>query len=239
MVVVPKFVDMSITDAQTAADEVGLVLKITGEERSDIEPGIVLTQDPVEGETVAGGSEVAITVSIAKGLVTVPDILNLPRNEALQLIVGEGLKVGTETSDFSATVPAGSVISQNPSAGIAVAPETAVDYVLSDGPKPTPSPTPTPTPAPTPTPTPVPTPTPTPAPVNVGAYTCQTVEVAPTLIDADGFTLGSVVSDPGGTDPVPGTWIVTAQDPTAGQKQPAGTAINLTAQDPAIQTVCP
>ena len=100
-----------------------------------------------------------------------------------------------------------------------------MDYVLSDGPKPTPSPTPTPTPtptpAPTPTPTPVPTPTPTPAPVNVGDYTCKTVEVATTLIDADGFSLGSVVSDPAGTDPVPGTWIVTAQDPD-GRSEAAG-----------------
>jgi hypothetical protein len=48
-----------------------------------------------------------------------------------------------------------------------------------------------------------------------------------------------VVSDPAGTDPVPVTWIVTAQDPRAGAKQPVGTAIDLTAQDPATQTVCP
>jgi hypothetical protein len=48
-----------------------------------------------------------------------------------------------------------------------------------------------------------------------------------------------VVSDPAGTDPVPVTWIVTAQDPKAGQKHPVGTSINLTAQDPATQTVCP
>ena len=194
MVEVPRFVDMTITDAQAAADEAGLVLRITGEERSDIEPGIVLAQDPAEGGSVAGGSEVAITVSIAQGLVPVPDIRNLPRNQALQLIVADGLTVGTETSGFSPTVPAGSVISQSPSPGIAVAPETPVDYVLSDGPEPTPSPTPTPAPTPTPTPaptpTPVPTPTPTPAPVNVGDYACKTVEVATTLIDSDGFAHG-------------------------------------------------
>ena len=35
--------------------------------------------------------------------------------------------------------------------------------------------------------------------------------------------MGSVVSDPAGTDPVPDTWIVTAQDPKAGQKHPVGT----------------
>ena len=235
---VPRFVDMTIMDAQAAADTALLVLRVAGsEERTDIEPGIVLTQDPAEGVDVAEGSEVSVTVSVAKDLVTVPDIRNLQRNAALQLIVSEGLTVGTEGSDFSPTVPAGSVISQSPSPGIAVAPETPVDYVLSEGPEPTPSPTPTPTPAPTPTPTP--TPPPTPAPVNVGDYSCTTVEVATTLIDGDGFALGSVVSDPAGTDPVPVTWIVTAQDPRAGQKQPVGTAIDLTAQDPATQTVCP
>ena len=130
------------------------------------------------------------------------------------------------------------MISQSPSAGIAVAPETPVDYVLSEGPEPTPSPTPTPAPTPHAR-RPTPTPTPTPAPVNVGDYVCSTVEVATTLIDGDGFTLGSVVSDPAGTDPVPVTWIVTAQDPKAGAKQPVGTAIDLTAQDPATQIVCP
>jgi hypothetical protein len=118
-----------------------------------------------------------------------------------------------------------------------------VDYVVSKGPEPTPSPTPSPTPTPiptpTPTPTPKPTPTPTPAPVNVGDYTCNTVEVAMTLIDSDGFALGAVTSDPAGTEPVPMTWIVTAQDPRAGLKRAVGTAINLVAQDPATQTVCP
>ena len=115
---VPKFVDMMITDAETAAASAGLVLKVAGgEERDDVEPGTVLTQDPAEGEMVGEGSEVAITVSVARGLVPVPDIRNLPRSEALQLIVSEGLKVGNETSDFSPDVPAGSVISQDPRRG--------------------------------------------------------------------------------------------------------------------------
>ena len=184
---VPSLVDMTVTDAQAAADEEGLVLVITGEERTDIEPGIVLAQDPGEGKPVAGGSEVAVTVSLGKVAVTVPDLRNRPRNEAVQLIENEDLTVGTETSDFSPNVPVGIVISQSPRPGIVVAPQTPVDYVLSDGPEPTPTPTPTPTPAPTPAPTPTPTPTPTPAPANVGDYRCVTVEVATTKIDADGF----------------------------------------------------
>jgi beta-lactam-binding protein with PASTA domain len=233
-VAVPAFVDMTIPDAQAAADAAGLVLVIAGtEERTDVDPDIVLTQDPAAGVPVAEGSEVSVTVSRGKVAVAVPDLRDKPRSEALQLIVQEGLTVGEESKDFSPSVAAGLVMAQNPGPGIVVAPGTSVDYTISEGPEPTPSPTPTPTP------TPVPTPTPTPAPVNVGDYTCNTVEVAKTLIDADTFAVGSIVSDPAGTDPVPDTWIVTAQDPKAGQKQPVGTSINLTAQDPATQTVCP
>ena len=111
--------------------------------------------------------------------------------------------------------------------------------VVSAGPEPTPTPSPTPTPTPSPTPTQVPTPTPTPAPVNVGDYQCVTVEVATNLIDADGFALGTVTSEPAGTDPVPQTWIVIDQAPNPGAKRPIGTAINLVAADPATVTTCP
>ena len=232
VVTVPKFVDLTLVDAQAAADALGITLTITGTvERTDIPADIILTQDPAEGGTVAEGGEVRVTVSRGKVAVAVPDIRAKPRNEALQLIVSNSLTVGTETSVFDPTAPVGTVVAQSPAPGIIVAPGTAVDYSVSKGPEPTPTPTPAPTPKPTPTPTP--------APVNVGDYTCKTVEVATTLIDSDGFALGTVVSDPAGTDPVPATWIVTGQDPKAGQKKALGTPINLTAQDPATQAVCP
>jgi beta-lactam-binding protein with PASTA domain len=243
-VTVPAFVDMKLADAQLEATANQLTIQVTGsEERTDVEPDTILTQDPAEGESVAAGSVVNVTVARGKTAVPVPDIRFKTESEALQLIVGEGLKVGNRTEAFDATAAPGTVASQNPGPGIIVAPNTAVDYVISKGPEPTPSPSPSPTPSPspspTPSPTPKPTPTPTPTPGNVGDYVCKTVEVATTLIDADGFSLGTVVSDPAGTDPVPNTWIVTAQDPTPGKKRAIGAPINLVAQDPATQTVCP
>jgi serine/threonine-protein kinase len=243
-VTAPRLVDLTFVDAQAAAAELGLTLTVAGtEERTDIDPDIVIAQDPAEGTSLVAGDEIRVTLSRGKTAVTVPDLRTKLENEALQLIVGEGLTVGTRTEAFDPVAPLGTVVAQNPGQGIIVAPGTAVDYVVSKGPEPTPSPTPSPTPtpipSPTPTPTPKPTPTPTPAPVNVGDYTCNTVEVARTLIDSDGFAVGTVTSDPAGTEPVPMTWIVTAQDPRAGLKRAVGTAINLVAQDPATQTVCP
>jgi beta-lactam-binding protein with PASTA domain/tRNA A-37 threonylcarbamoyl transferase component Bud32 len=243
-VAVPKFVDMKLADAQVQADALGITLFTAGSvERTDIDPDIILTQDPAEGATVAAGGTVSVTVSRGKVAVPVPDIRAKAESDALQLIVSVGLTVGTRTEVFDPAVPVGIVVSQNPGAGIIVQPATKVDYAVSKGPEPTPAPTPaptpTPTPAPTPTPTPKPTPTPTPGPVNVGEYRCMTVEVATTLIDSDRFTLGVVTSEPAGTVPVPPTWYVIGQDPTPGQKKPVGTAINLTAQETDPGASCP
>ena len=51
-------------------------------------------------------------------------------------IVGAGLTVGTVSTANSDTVPAGAVISQNPTAGSTVAPGSAVDLLVSLGPAP-------------------------------------------------------------------------------------------------------
>ena len=62
--------------------------------------------------------------------------------------------------------------------------------------------------------------------------------MATTKIDLDGFTLGTVSSDPAGVDPIPSTWIVTSQSPAAGTKKPAATAIDLVLSDPAVVGTC-
>ena len=68
---------------------------------------------------------------------------------------------------------------------------------------------------------------------------CQTLEVATTQIDDDGFTVGDVTTDPPDTDPVPPDWIVSDQQPNPGQNRDFGTPINLVLADPATVTDCP
>ena len=134
-------------------------------------------------------------------------------------------------------VPLGAVISQQPFAGEAVAPQTPISYVVSKGPEPTPSPTPTPEPTPTPKPVtppppPPPTPTPTPAPITVGDYRCVLLAIAEFQIDADGFNVGTI-SGPNDPDAV-----VVAQDPAPGTARPPGSAIDLTTETQPAAT-CP
>jgi hypothetical protein len=69
-------------------------------------------------------------------LVAVPNVVGLPQADAEAAIVGAGLVVGAVTTQNSDTVPAGSVISQDPTGGTPVAPGSAVDLVVSLGPAP-------------------------------------------------------------------------------------------------------
>jgi beta-lactam-binding protein with PASTA domain len=66
--------------------------------------------------------------------VNVPSVVNLTQSAATAAITNAGLVVGTITTASSATVPAGSVISQNPAAGTSVATGSGVSLVLSSGP---------------------------------------------------------------------------------------------------------
>ncbi|HQL94120.1 MAG TPA: PASTA domain-containing protein [Candidatus Hydrogenedentes bacterium] len=64
---------------------------------------------------------------------SVPDVVGLAQAAAESAITGAGLTVGTVTTDYSMTVPAGDVISQDPAAGSDAVPGDAVSIVVSLG----------------------------------------------------------------------------------------------------------
>jgi len=65
--------------------------------------------------------------------VTVPNVVNQVQATAQGNITGAGLLVGNVTTAYHATVPSGSVISQNPIGGTSVANGSSVDLVVSLG----------------------------------------------------------------------------------------------------------
>jgi hypothetical protein len=69
-------------------------------------------------------------------LATVPNVVGLTQTAAGASIVGANLVVGTVTQQSSETVPAGSVISQNPAGGTSASEGSAVNLVVSTGPPP-------------------------------------------------------------------------------------------------------
>jgi eukaryotic-like serine/threonine-protein kinase len=234
-VTVPNFVGQSLTQAQALAAQNGLALSPTASAApSGVTADTVLGQDPAAGTKIDRGGTVNLTVAAGAQTVAVPDLRNQTETDAFNLLAAAGLKIGTKTEAFDPLVPAGSVISQSPPAGVLVNKGTPISYVLSKGPEPSaspppsasPSPPPTPSPTPTPPPaTPPPTAAPTPAPIPVGDYVCMTVGDAKAKIVADGFTVGPVL--PTDND----AWFVNGQAPSAGSLAPPKSPITITTQE--------
>jgi serine/threonine-protein kinase len=221
---VPNFLGMTIEQAKAKADEVGLELVPQIAPSIEGDPNTVFSQDPAAGTKVDKGSKVQLKLVEGTGTAFVPDLRGKVESEGLNLIAQAHLQIGSRTEAFDPSFPSGSIISQDPPAGVQVAEGTVVNYVVSKGPEPTasPSPTPEPTPAPTPTPEPTVAPTPTPAPITVGNYKNVALSIAEAQLQADGFTIGAI--DPPAADP---SWCVIDQSPPPGEQRPAGTAINL------------
>src|SRR5204862_7373526 len=74
-----------------------------------------------------------LVVSSGSSQVGVPNIVNLTQAAAATALTNAGLVVGTVTNAASGSVPAGSVISQSPAAGVQVSPGSAVNFVVSTG----------------------------------------------------------------------------------------------------------
>jgi hypothetical protein len=68
-------------------------------------------------------------------LTTVPNVVGYTQADAMTAITAAGLFMGTLTQEYDATIPTGSVISQNPSSGTNVPTDTAVNLTLSKGPE--------------------------------------------------------------------------------------------------------
>jgi PASTA domain len=130
LVTVPGVVGDPVRAARAELEELGLEVRVT-RTPSDEEPaGIVLEQDPEEGEEVEEGSRVALIVSSGPEQVEVPDVVGDPVEVATKEL--EGFEV-TETEAPSAQFDAGIVAAQNPDGGTLVDPGSDVEITVSTG----------------------------------------------------------------------------------------------------------
>jgi beta-lactam-binding protein with PASTA domain len=136
-VAVPNVVNMTQAAATTAIMNAGLAVgAITNASSTTVAAGSVISENPTAGTQVAVGSAVALVVSSGPPLVAVPNVVNMTQAAATTAIMNAGLAVGAITTASSTTVPAGSVISENPTAGTQVAIGSALALVVSSGPLP-------------------------------------------------------------------------------------------------------
>ena len=115
-VTVPNLVGVSVSDAQSTLDDKNLEYKKTGQKHhGSIPEGAIISQTPAAGSSVAQGTTVNVVVSLGPPLVTVPDVLDMPLDQAIAALKAVGLKYSTyEPLGVS---PLNRVISQDPDGG--------------------------------------------------------------------------------------------------------------------------
>ncbi|GAA2722793.1 serine/threonine protein kinase [Cellulomonas aerilata] len=128
-------VGASFDDAQAALQAAGLVLGQTETPYDDEAPkGSVMAASQPADTALPKGSEVVLTVSQGPAPVTIPQVIGATREQATKDLESEGL-VPTVTEAFSDTVPAGTVVDQDPTTGTAGHRRDPVTIVVSKGPE--------------------------------------------------------------------------------------------------------
>ncbi len=131
---VPDVVGLAQATAESDITSANLTVgTITTQYDAVVPAGDVVSQNPTGGSVVVIGSPVDLVVSLGVQMVNVPDVVGLAQASAESAITSALLTVGTVTTEYSATVSAGDVISQGLGAGASVPVNSAVDLVVSLG----------------------------------------------------------------------------------------------------------
>jgi serine/threonine-protein kinase len=132
---VPRVADKSRADAEKALRAAGLAVNGSPqlEYSSTIAKDRVIKTSPAEGTALKPGTLVTLFISRGAEQVTVTDVTGRQQAEATQILQDDAFVVAV-TPVFSDNVPAGTVMSQNPSGGTADKGST-VTLTVSKGPE--------------------------------------------------------------------------------------------------------
>lgn len=133
---VPQVAGRDYGEAQQAFDgiPVRLVRRNAADDTGKLPPGRVIRTDPPPTSKVKRDSVVTVYVSTGPPIVRVPNVVGKSQDEAGAALTKAGFKLDVQ-QDYSDTVPAGSVIRQDPAAASSVAKFSTVNLVVSQGPK--------------------------------------------------------------------------------------------------------
>ena len=137
---VPPIASLTLAEAIPIVEQLGLRIKVVERVRSESLPvDTILSQSPEATTLVPTDSVIEVRVVAGSGLAVVPDLLGTTEEEATKRLRSANLRLGQVISAWSAEAPSGSIIQQNPRAGLQVANGSSVDLVISLGPEPSPS----------------------------------------------------------------------------------------------------
>jgi beta-lactam-binding protein with PASTA domain/tRNA A-37 threonylcarbamoyl transferase component Bud32 len=107
---VPAVAGRPQQDAVAAVQAAGLAPQVSEQHSDDVEPGLVISQDP-SGGTARRGSPVRLAVSVGPEIVTVPGVRGRSIEDAIRILQDAGFQVKVRSLKI------GNVIVQSPRAG--------------------------------------------------------------------------------------------------------------------------
>jgi serine/threonine-protein kinase len=161
---VPVLKGLSDAAARQALNQAGLALGNVTQKDSSQDAGTVLSSSPPAGQKVGAGTRVNLVE--ASGNVTVPSVVGLTEDAAINKLTAKGFQYDVTHETTSSATP-GTVVRQDPSGSNTAPLGTIVHLVVADAPSTTPPPSPTTT-TPPPTTTTPPTTPPTTSPSDGG-----------------------------------------------------------------------
>lgn len=133
MVKIPSVIGKTKSSAKSTLESAGFKVNFEyGDYNDSVAADVVTAQSPSAKNQAAKGSTVTVTLSPGQKPITVPNVVGYTQTQAESALAGAGLKYTYADSQYSDTVAAGSVISQNKS-GETVAAGTTITLTLSKG----------------------------------------------------------------------------------------------------------
>ncbi len=130
---VPDIGSYSVADAQRALQNAKLKSKVTQTYSATAPAGQVIDVKPAVGASVRQGSTVALIVSQGVKPILVPSIVSLSLDAARARLKALGLVLTVGQQSESDTIPANTIVSQDPQPGATIAPNGTVTAVVSSG----------------------------------------------------------------------------------------------------------
>lgn len=213
---VPNLMGKTVADAQRAAIASGLELQVERQYYSpDVPEGNIMSQVPDPGTKVRRGWQLRVAQSLGPQRVAIPDLSGETSRAAQLNIERRGLELGSTAAIPTTSAPPDQVIAQSPPANASGVAAPRISLLLS-------------------------------AALAPGAYVMpnlvgQTLQSATQILQSAGMRVGTVKVTAAGTTPTTtqasasppsdaapaATSLILSQDPAAGQKIMAGSAVNF------------
>lgn len=131
---IPNVIGLTYTDAVRALDQRGFKGE-RGEQRfhNAAPKGTVLDQQPAAGSAEMPGTRVTLVVSSGQRFASIPSLIGLSREQALNALEAAGFDIGEVTTRPS-NEPYGAVIDSRPRPGTQAPTPSTVSLVVSSGP---------------------------------------------------------------------------------------------------------